>query len=163
MLRKVEIGARMDSFHFLEAERHTEFDVSGGIGVMGQLLMVVIAVFFIAETECLVPFKARRTPIVEILKFLAWTHKELHLHLLELTHTEYELTGHYLVAERLADLSDSERDAHTTCLLHIQIIDEDALCRLRTEIHIHGTVGGGSHLRLEHQVELAHVCPILCA
>ena len=59
MLRKVEIGARMDPFHFLEAERHTEFDVSGGVGVMGQLLMVVIAVFFIAETECLVPFKAR--------------------------------------------------------------------------------------------------------
>ena len=41
MLRKVEVGARVDAFHFLESERHFEFDVGGCIGVVRQLVVVM--------------------------------------------------------------------------------------------------------------------------
>ena len=45
MGREVEIGAAMDAFEFLEAEGEVELDVGGGVGVVGQFLVVVEAVF----------------------------------------------------------------------------------------------------------------------
>ena len=41
---QVEIGAGVDAFHFLEAEGELKLDVAGGIGVVGQLYVVVEAV-----------------------------------------------------------------------------------------------------------------------
>ena len=107
------------------------------------------------------PAQALLTPVVEPLQLLAGTYKELHLHLLKLAHAEDELTGHNLVAEGLADLCDAKGDAHAAGLLHIQEVHENALCGLGTQIHVHRRVGAAAHLRLEHEVELTHVGPVL--
>ena len=111
----------------------------------------MVAVFGISEAEGLVPFEAGGAPVVEPLHLLAGANEELHLHLLELAHTEDELTGHDLIAECLTDLGDTERDAHAACLLHVEIVDEYALGSLGTEVYIHGAVGSGAHLGLEHR------------
>ena len=52
-------------------------------------------------------------------------------------------------------------DAHTACLLHVEVVDEYALCRFRTEVNGHGAVGGRAHFGFEHEVELAHFRPVL--
>ena len=153
----------MNAFHFFEAERHQELDVGGCVGVVCQLLMIVKAVFLIAHAQGLVPRQAHLLPVVEPLHLVARTHEELHFHLLKLTHTEDELTGHNLVAERLAYLRDAKWQAHAACLLHVEEVNEYSLCRLGTQIHVHSAVGTGTHLRLEHQVKLAHVGPVLSA
>ena len=109
------------------------------------------------------PFQASLFPFLEPLHLLARTNEELHLHLLELAHTEDELTGNDLVTERLTDLGDTERYFHTASLLDIQEVNEDTLRCLRTEIDLHGAIGGRTHLGREHQVELANICPVACA
>ena len=60
-------------------------------------------------------------------------------------------------------LSYTERNLHAAGLLHVEIVDEDALCRLGTQINLHRSVGRCAHLSREHQVKLSHVGPVLCA
>ena len=153
----------MDALNFLESERHLEFDVGGRIGVVGEFLMVVIAVFLVAEAEGLVPAETEFLPFLEPLHLGTGANEELHLHLLELSHAEDELTGNYFVTESLAYLGDAEGDAHTACLLHVEVVDKDALGGLGTEIDCHRAVGCGAHLGFEHEVELAYFCPVLGA
>ncbi len=106
------------------------------------------------------PGHAGLLPAVPPHHLLARAHEELHLHLLELAHAENELTRHDLVAERLADLCDTERQLHAARLLHVEEIDKDALRRLRTEVDRVGAFGQRADLRGEHQVELAHLGPV---
>ena len=84
--------------------------------------------------------------MLEPFHLCAWLAEELHLHLLKLTHTEDELTCNDLVTECLTDLSDTERDAHTACLLNIKVIHEDTLRSLGTEVDFHCTVGSRTHV-----------------
>ena len=163
VLREVEVGAAVDTFHFLEAEGHQELDVGSGVGIVGQLLVVVEAVVVVAEAQGLVPLQAGFLPGLEPLQLGAGLHEKLHLHLLELTHAEDELTGHDFVAEGLTYLCDTEGDLHTARLLHVQVVDEDTLRRLGAEVHLHGTFGRGTHLGGEHQVELTYLGPVLRA
>ena len=153
----------MDTLYLLEAERHLELDVCRGVGIVGQFLVVMVAVFLVTETEDLVPAEACLTPVVEPFQLFAGTNEELHLHLLELAHTEDELTCHNLVTECLADLCDTERYTHAACFLHVEVVHEDALCGLRTKINLHRSVGSRTHLGLEHEVELTDVGPVACA
>lgn len=99
-------------------------------------------------------------PIFKPLHFRAGLAEELHLHLLELTHTEHKLAGHNLVAEGLAYLCDAEGQLHAARLLHIEIVHKDALGGLRTQVYLVGGIGERAHLGGEHQVELAHVSPV---
>ena len=160
MLRQVEVGTGVNALHFFETERHLELNVGGGVCVMRQLLMVVVTVFLIAQPEILMPCQTHLAPVVEPFHLFAGTYKELHFHLLELTHTEYELARHNLVAESLSDLSYTERYAHTSGFLDVEIVHEDTLGCLGTQINLHGSVGGGSHLGLEHQIELTDIRPV---
>ena len=130
---------------------------------MGQLVVVVETVVLGAESQCLVPCHTRLFPLREPVELGAGLHEELHLHLLELAHAEYKLACHNLVAEGLSYLCYAERYLHSARLLHVEVVHEDALCRLRTQIHLHGSVGRCSHFGGEHQVELAHVGPVLRA
>ena len=43
-----------------------------------------------AHAQCLMPSKANLLPILKPLHLCTWLAEELHLHLLELTHTEYD-------------------------------------------------------------------------
>ena len=81
-------------------------------------------------------------------------HEVLQLHLLELTRAEDEVARRDLVAERLADLRDAERQLLAAHLLHDREVHELALRRLRRQVHDAGLVGHRPHVRLEHQVEL---------
>ena len=88
------------------------------------------------EAQCLMPLHTELFPLLEPFLLCPGLYKELHLHLLELSHTEDELTGYNLITESLTYLCNTERNLHTTSLLYIQIVHEDTLCRLRTEIYL---------------------------
>ena len=130
----------MDTFHFLETERHFEFDISSRICIVGQLFVIVITIFFITQSHCLVPFQTSSLPLLEPFHLFARTNEELHFHLFELAHAEDELTGNDLVTESLTDLSDTERYFHAAGLLYVQEVDENTLCCFRPQIYFHGTV-----------------------
>lgn len=73
-------------------------------------------------------------PELEPFHFCSRLHEELHFHLFELAHAEDELTRNNLVAESLANLCDTEGELHATRFLHIEVVDEDSLRGLWTEI-----------------------------
>ena len=131
----------MDTFDFLESEREVKFDVVGCIGIVSQLVVLVPTVLVVAHTESLVPFQSFFAPFLEPLEFGTWLYEILHFHLLELAHTENELTGNNLVAESLTYLCDTKRNLHTTGLLHIEVVDENTLCRFGTQIDGVSTFG----------------------
>ena len=160
MLREVEVRTRVDTLHLLEAERHLELDIGSGIGIVSQLVVVVETVVLCTEAQSLVPLHTGLLPFREPLQLRARLYEELHLHLLELPHTEDELTGHNLITESLTDLGNTERNLHTTSLLHVQVVHEDTLSRLRTQIDLHRSIGAGTHLGREHQVKLTHIGPV---
>ena len=153
----------MNTLNLLEAEWHAELDVCGGIGVVSQLLVVVETIVLGAHAKSLVPLEAILLPVLEPLHLRAGLAEELHLHLLKLTHTEYELASHYLVAESLSYLCDTEGQLHAAGLLHVEVVDKDTLGGLGTQVNLVGSVGDRTHLGREHQVELAHICPVLGA
>ena len=153
----------MDTLHLLEAKRHFKLNVGCCVGIVSKLLVVVVAIFMVAHTERLVPLQAGLFPLLEPLQLFTWAHKELHLHLLKLTHTEDKLACYNLVAESLSYLGNSEWNTHTARLLHIKVVHEDSLCSLGAQIHRHCTIGCTTHLCLEHKVELAHIGPVLCS
>ena len=51
MVAQVEIRAGVDALDLLEAEREIVLDIGCCVGVMGQLLVVVETVVFVAEAE----------------------------------------------------------------------------------------------------------------
>ena len=163
MVAEVEVGAGVDALEFLEAEGEIELDIGGGVGIVCQLLMVVETVILISHSKGLVPLHAGLFPLLEPLHLGAGLAEEFHLHLLEFAHAEDELAGHHLVAEGLADLRDAEGDLHAAGLLHVDIVHEDALGCLRAEIDGVCALAGGTELGAEHEVELAHIRPVLGA
>jgi hypothetical protein len=46
----------MDPFHFFKAKREIKLNIVSGIGIVGQLGMLVVAVFSFVGTQCKVPF-----------------------------------------------------------------------------------------------------------
>ena len=161
VLRQVEVRAAVYPLHLFESKGHLELYIGSGIGVVCQLFVVVEAIFAVAKSERPVPTHTEMFPVVEPLHLLARTDKKLHLHLLELTHTEDKLPCHYLIAECLAYLCYTERYLHSARLLHVEEIDKNTLCRLGTEIDLGGSVGNRTYLGRKHKVKLTHISPIL--
>src|SRR5699024_12389863 len=88
--------------------------IDGALGVVRQLLLGVLV-----QTQVLrlnarvdVPLQASINPVLVPLFVLTRLDEELHLHLLELTSTENEVTWGDLVTERLTDVRDTERWLH---------------------------------------------------
>ena len=119
MLAKVEVGTREDTLYLLEAEWHVELDICSSISIVSKLVVVVEAVVLSTETEVLMPLHTYFLPLSEPVKLCTWLDEELHLHLLELTHTEDELTCNDLITECLTDLGDTEMNLHTAGLLYV--------------------------------------------
>ena len=109
----------MDAFEFFEAHREVEFDVASGVGIVGQLDVIVEPVGVVAQAEGLVPLDSGLLPVLVPLALRARRDEELHLHLLEFTHAEDELAGNDLVPEGLSNLRDAERQLHSTGLLDV--------------------------------------------
>ena len=83
--------------------------------------------------------------------------EELHLHLLELPGPEDEVARGDLVAERLADLADAERDLLPRRLQHVLEVDEDALRGLRAQVGQAGFVLDRAQVGAEQAVEHARL------
>ena len=125
--------------------------------------MIVETIVLCSESEGLVPCHARLFPLLKPLQLGAGGDEELHLHLLKFTHAENELSCHYLVAERLSYLRNTERNLHTTSLLHIQVVDKNTLSRLWAKIDLVRSIAHRAHLGREHQVELSYIGPVFSA
>ena len=158
MARQVEIAAVVDPLELLPAEREAVLDVDRLLGVMGELVRRVLAQ---AEPRrrhavALVPGPPPRQPVLEGGGRLGLrAHEVLHLHLLELAHPEDEVARADLVAERLADLGDPERQLLARRLEDVLEVDVRALGRLRPQVDDRGVLLDRPHERLEHEVEAA--------
>src|SRR3712207_4980737 len=162
MLRQVVIGAAMNALNLLKSERHLKLYVGCSIGIVRQLLMVVVAIVLVTHAKSLMPGQSMLLPVLKPLHFSAGLAEELHLHLLELAHTEDELAGHNLISEGLTYLCYAEWELLPGALLHAQEVYKDALCRLWAQVNGVRTLCCRAHLGREHEVKLAHVGPVLC-
>ena len=150
----------MDALKLFESEWELKFDIGGCIGVVSQLLMVMVTVFLVTHSEGLMPSKTGLLPFCKPFELLTGTNEELHLHLLKLPHTEDKLTGYNLIAERFTDLSNTERNFHSACLLDIEEVHENTLSGLWTEVDSTRLIRNATKLGAEHKVELTHICPV---
>ena len=135
MATEVEVRTRVDALNLLETEGEVVLNISCGVGIVGQLVVVVEAVVVVAEAQGTMPCHTCILPLVPPIHLSAGLHEELHLHLLELSHTEDKLTSHDLVTEGLTYLSDTEGELHTASLLHVEVVHEDTLRGLGTEVN----------------------------
>src|SRR5687768_16454461 len=103
------------------------------------------------------PRHPRLAPLLERFGVRARLHEELHLHLLEFPRAEDEVPRRYLVPERFSYLRDPERHLLPGALKHVEIVDVDALCGLRPEVHDCGLLLDRPHERLEHEIEEARL------
>ena len=125
--------------------------------------MVAQAKVLLLHAEREQPLLAEAAPVGEPLEVRARLAEELQLHLLEFTHAENEVARRDLVAERLADLADAERQLAARGALHVDEVHKDALRRLRAEIHGVLRVLRDALERLEHQVELTDIREVVLA
>ena len=155
MAAQVEVAAVVNALDLLPAEGKLVLDVERRPGVVGQLVGAVLVPLQLRgrEPEALVPLHAPLAPALEPLGVGAGLHEELHLHLLELAGPEDEVPGRDLVPERLADLGDPERNALPRALQHVEVVDVDALRRLRPQVDHRRLFLDRPHERLEHEVE----------
>src|SRR5690349_2702712 len=115
MILQIEVGPVVNPLEFLPPKRKLVLDVVRVLGVVRQLIRAVLmpAEFLLANPEGLDPIHPLRAPGLEPFGLGAGLHEKLHFHLLELASPKDEVAGRDLVAERLADLRDPERDLLT--------------------------------------------------
>src|SRR5688500_15173808 len=99
----------MNAFHLLESKCKIIFDIAGRICIVRKLGMIVKLKFFCRNPQCKMPLHPFFLPVLIPLLLCAGTDKELHFHLLELTHAENELPCDDLIPECFTDLRYSER------------------------------------------------------
>ncbi len=153
----------MDTFHFFESKRKFKLNIHGGIGIVGKLLVVVLAELCLRRTQSQMPSHPRIGPLLIPVELSARAYEKLHFHLLEFSHTENELTGYDFISEGLSDLCDAERNFHPSRLLHIEEVHKNPLSRFRTEVNGRSVFRYRTHLRGKHQVKLTHIGPVGCA
>ena len=163
MLRKVEIRAVVRAVDLAPAEREQELDVARGLRVMRELLVVVEAQMFGGKTQILKILPAVRLEVVVQLGVRALLAEGLELHLLELDRAEREVARRDLVAERLADLPDAERQLRAHGALYVEEVDILALRVFGAQVNDALAVVRYTAERLEHQVEFADVREIVLA
>src|SRR5579875_1241884 len=138
-------------------ETEPVLDVDGALGVMRQLLLGVLVQpqVLLADAEAGVPVQAGVDPLLVPLLVGARADEELHLHLLELAGAEDEVPRRDLVAERLADLPDAERDLAPRGLQDVAVVDEDALRCLGPQVREPRFVLDGAEVGAQQSVEHA--------
>ena len=165
VLVQVVVGAVRHAPQLAPAEGEQELEVRGGLGVEAQLLGVVVTQpqVLVLQADAQQPVVAEGAPVVEPLQIGAGLAEELQLHLLELPDAEDEVARGDLVAEGLTDLAHAEGQLAAGGALGVDEVGEDALRRLRPQVH--GVLGilGDALERLEHQVELTDVGEVVLA
>ena len=163
MASQVIVGPVRDPPELSPAEGEQELDIRRRLAVEAQLLLRVIPEphLFRLHTKLLQPVAAERPPVIKPLQIRIRLTEELQLHLFELTRTEGKVSGCDFIPERLADLSDSERNFLSGRTLHVLEIDKNALRGFRTEINGILRVLRNALERLEHQVKLPDIRKIV--
>ena len=138
------------------------FNVRRRLGIERELLLRVVAEaqMLRLQAQRRQPLHGVILPVLKPLQIRIRLAEEFHLHLFEFTGAEREIAGSDLVAERLSDLADAKRQMPARRSLHIFEIDENALCRLGTQIDRVGRVLRHTLERFEHQVELTDIGPV---
>lgn len=150
------VGDALELAPLVSAEAEAVLDVSGALGVVGELLRRVLepAHVLLAHAEAGVPVPALLHPVLLPLLVLARLDEEFHLHLLELAGAEDEVAGRDLVAEALAHLGDAERRLAARGLLDAGEVGEDALGGLGAQVGDGAAVLRGAEVRGEQAREL---------
>ena len=132
---------------------------------MGALVGCVIpeAQLLLRDAVRNVPREPRRFPLLVEARRVLRPGEVLKLHLLELARAEDEVARSDLVAERLADLRDAERQAPAGGLLNVLEVHEDCLSGLRAKPGDRCRVLHGTDERLEHEVEATRIRELLLA
>src|SRR5438067_10659579 len=111
------------------AERKAVLDVHGAFRVVRQLVSWVFVTPQILglDAKLDVPAFTLVNPVVEPLFVCPWFDEVFELHLLELERPEDEVTGRNLVAKRLSDLRNAERQLSAHGIRHVDEVHKDAL------------------------------------
>ena len=165
VLREVVVGSVGNAPELAPAEREQILKVSRRLGIEAKLLCGVVAQaeILLLQTDLQQEVLAVAAPVLEPFQIGVGLAEEFQLHLLKFADAENEVAGRDLIAEGFADLADAERDLAARSALDIGKVDEDALCRFRTEIQLGFAVLGNALEGLEHQVELADIGEIRLA
>ena len=163
MLGKVVIRSVRNAPKFAPAEREEEFEVGGRFRVEAEFFGIVVAQteVFGFDADRVQPVAAERTPVIEPLKIRAGLAEEFEFHLLDLAHAENEVSGRDFVAERLADLTDSERNLFTRGTLDVNKVRKDTLRGFGTKINGVFRVLGYAQKGFEHKVELTNIRKVM--
>ncbi len=94
-------------------------------------------------------------PIRKPFKVATRLAKKFKLHLLELAHAEYKVSGRNFVSERFTYLPDAERHAAARRPLHVFKVYENALRRFGAQINRVYAVFGNALKSFKHKVKLS--------
>ena len=146
----------VNSFQFAPAEREFEFDVDRRLCIVRQLVVIMVLQFVFPEAEAFfIIFHACRAPVFEPFHGFLVAAEEFHFHLRELAGAECEVAGRDLVAERLADLRNTERKLFSRGDADQVEVHENRLACFGAEISDMFFVEDGADVCFHHQVEFA--------
>ena len=109
------------------------------------------------------PFHARFFPMLVPFFLGAGLNEKLHFHLLKFPHSKDELSSYDFISKCFSNLCDTEWQFLTRRFLHIQEVDKNTLSRFGAQVQLAFLTRDIPQLRRKHQVELAHICPLLRA
>ncbi len=138
---QIEIRPVSQSAKLFCSEWKFIFEINGSLRIMRQLFFRNLKLVYVFQINAQIfyPLKYLFPPHFEIFTpvvFLLWRFDEvLNFHLLEFSRAVNKITGSNFVPERLADLSDPERQLFSRGIENIFKIDENALRGFRPEIN----------------------------
>jgi len=135
VLAQVVVAPRRNTPQLLHAEGILEHDIHGPLRVEREFLLRVRVKreMRLGQTDREQPLPAPLDPLlVAFVPVGILVDEILHLHLLKLARAEDEVARRDLVAERLANLRNAERQLHAAGVDHVLEIDEHALRRFGT-------------------------------
>src|SRR5213596_3764857 len=113
------------------------------------------------DADVLVKFKPFFLPILEQFHSLLGSAKIFQFHLLELARAKSEIAWINFVAKRFADLCDAEWQFLARNFKNVFELNKNRLCGLRTQVSDGAFICRGTHMRFEHQIELARFGQVL--
>jgi hypothetical protein len=136
---------------------HTSY----ALALVSGIVISLIGVFLAPHMLMWMGTPAEIAPVLEPFEIGSGLAEKFKLHLLEFTRPEDKVSRRNLVAESFADLPDTKGNLSTRCTLNITIVNKNTLCRLRAQVDFRETVFRDALVRLEHQIELAHVSKVI--
>ncbi|MPM55592.1 hypothetical protein SDC9_102389 [bioreactor metagenome] len=146
----------VDAFELAPAERKFDFDVDGRLGVVGKFFVLVNAEEVVGKFKFFtIVFDPLFLPVFEPLHAVFAIAEEFHFHLGEFAAAEGEVARIDLIAERLADLGDPERQLLAGGDAHRMEVDENRLAGFGAQVGRMLLVENRPDEGFHHQVEFA--------